>query len=134
MNHRFDRNHLLCVLFSLLLLPLSGCLTTPREYSNERVAQELQSIHDRVGSTGKELWQEISNSSGYTREQAIDLKQRVGELVVAYERLSVESECQQHHFPSCTDLFTEGLRFNIGILDAEHKALPPLPPIVEGYR
>jgi len=123
------------VCFTLLLFCfISGCVTTPKEYSEERVAQDLQAIHERLGSTHDDLWREISNSSDYTREQAIDLKRRVGELVVAYEELPVKAECPEHHFPSCSDLFTAGLRFNIGILDAEHRGLPPLPPIVEGYR
>ena len=133
MNRLFRNRHLFSILGIILLSTLQGCVTTPKQYSEERVAQNLHDIHDRLGFTGRDLWREISNSMGYTREQAIDLKHRVGKLVEAYEQLSVESGCQKHHFPSCTDLFTAGLRFNIGILDAEHKDLPPLPPIVEGY-
>ena len=123
------------VWFTLLLLCLlSGCVTTPLEYSEERVARDLQAIHERLGATHDDLWREISHSSNYTREQAIDFKRRVGELVVAYEEFSVKAGCMEHRFPSCSELFTAGLRFNITILDAEHPDLPPLPPIVEGYR
>jgi len=118
----------------VLLFFLSGCVTTSHDYSEEGVARDLQSIHERLGATHDDLWREISNSSDYTREQAVDLKRRVGELVVAYEELSVKAGCMEHRFPSCSELFTAGLRFNITILDAEHPDLPPLPPIVEGYR
>ena len=118
----------------LLLCFLSGCVTTSQEYSEEGVARDLQTIHERLGATHDDLWREISRSSNFTREQAIDFKRRVGELVVAYEELAVKAECSKYHFPSCSELFTAGLRFNISILDAEHPDLPPLPPIVEGYR
>lgn len=113
---------------------LSGCATTSPAYTEDQVAQDLHAIHEQLGFTHEDLWNEISHSQGYTREQALDLKHRVGQLVVAYEQLFVQANCKEQHFPSCPKLSTGGLRYNVTILDTEHKDLPPLPPIVDGYR
>ncbi|MCA9500217.1 MAG: hypothetical protein R3B95_04050 [Nitrospirales bacterium] len=110
-----------------------GCVTTGL-CTDERVVQRTQSIHNRLGYTGPELWKEIAHSQGYSRDQAVDLKGRIGKLVSAYEQLFVEADCKRREFPACKELMTAGLRFNSTILDAEHHDLPPLPPLPEGYR
>ena len=115
---------------------LASCLAVrrpPQPYTEERVAKDLQAIHTQLGTTHDELWNEISNSSEYSQEQASNLKRRIGELVAAYEELWVDAECHEHHFPSCRELNTAGLRFNSTILDVDHSNLPSLPPIPKGH-
>ncbi len=118
----------------ILLSFLLGCATSQQSLVEKQMAKRLAEINLRLGTTREDLRDELSNSAGYSRDQALELKRRIGELVVAYEELAVEANCAERHYPTCQDLFTAGLRYNSTILDAEYPNLPPLPPIVAGYR
>ena len=71
----------------------AGCAPSHHSPIEVRMAERLEGINSRLGTTRDDLWKEISNSGSYSRDQALELKHRVGELVVAYEELAVEANC-----------------------------------------
>ena len=128
--------HFPCLYFTGVLL-LSGCVSQTHApyqgYSETQLEAVLMDIHDRLGYTAADLRKELANSQGYTREQAADLKQRIANLIVAYEKLYHEADCAQRAKKQESRVCWEakirsaGFRFNAGILDSEHPDLPPLP-------
>ncbi len=87
------------LLIGIILFFLSGCVISHHSPIEVKLAERLQEINLRLGTTRNDLSNEISNSAGYSREQAVDLKRRIGELVVAYEELAIEANCAERHYP-----------------------------------
>jgi hypothetical protein len=122
----------------LSFVAVSGCSEkTGTSLTEQDIKQRMHKIHDRLGFSGEMAHQEITHSVDYTKDQAADLKLRVAELVVAYEKLFNDADCEgKKNSKICAYLWTSsaGLRYNVTILDAEHSGLPHLPPRVYGKR
>lgn len=115
----------------VVFLVFTGCSEkTGPTLTEQDIQQRVQRVHDRLGFSAEKMSQEVTNSINFTKEQAADLKMRVADLVVAYEKLFNDAGCaDRENSEVCSYLWSTsvGLRYNVTILDAKHSGLPSLP-------
>jgi hypothetical protein len=123
----------------LVVLLLAGCASQEpyRGFSETQLESALRGIHDRLGYDTTKIRDELSASEHYTAGQAAELKRRIIDLIIAYEKLYDEAACPQRKDSRVcweTQIRSAGFRYNSGILDAEHPDLPALPKRAGDWR